>query len=131
VCKRADVLGREKLARGRRVLRVRGVYVNLRTRGNRFDRSLETMRRCRKYTKHEIIERGTKGMEQNRNDYVTQEETGESAPIDEVEGRVEAEMKRIKGAARESVGQSMQNETVEREGRELREEGERELEEQK
>jgi uncharacterized protein YjbJ (UPF0337 family) len=70
-------------------------------------------------------------MEDNKNDFVTQEETGETAPMDEVEGRVEAEMKRIEGSARESVGQSMQDEAVEREGRELREEGERELDEQK
>ena len=70
-------------------------------------------------------------MEDEKGQFVTQEETGEPAAIDEVEGRVEAEMKRIEGAARESVGQGIQDEKVEREGRELREEGERELEEQK
>ena len=57
--------------------------------------------------------------------YVTQDETGELPPVDEVEGRVEAEMKRLQGSARESVGQAVQNERLEREGRELREEGER------
>ncbi|MGB8508466.1 MAG: hypothetical protein WCD76_08670 [Pyrinomonadaceae bacterium] len=62
---------------------------------------------------------------------VTQEETGEAAPIDEVESRVEAEMKRIEGSAKEAVAQGMQNEEREREGRELKEEGERELDEQR
>ena len=70
-------------------------------------------------------------MEEETAPYVTQEETGEEAAIDEVEGRVESEMKRIEGKARESVGQGIQDEKVEREGRELREEGERELDEQK
>jgi hypothetical protein len=70
-------------------------------------------------------------MEDSKDKYVTQEETGEPAPVDEVEGRVEAEMKRIEGAARESVAQGTQNPEREREGRELREEAERELEEQK
>ena len=68
-------------------------------------------------------------MEINKDSVVTQEETGEAAPVDEVEGRVEAEMKRLEGAARESVAQGTQNPELEREGRELREEGERELEE--
>ena len=63
--------------------------------------------------------------------YVTQDETGELPPVDEVEGRVEAEMKRLQGSARESVGQAVQNERLEREGRELREEGERELDEER
>jgi uncharacterized protein YjbJ (UPF0337 family) len=63
--------------------------------------------------------------------YVTQDETGELPPVDEVEGRVEAEMKRIQGSARESVGQAVQNERLEREGRKLREEGERELDEER
>lgn len=68
--------------------------------------------------------------EQNR-DFVTQEETGEAAPVDQVEGRVEAEMRRIEGSAREAVGQGLQNPEVEREGRAQREAGEREVEEQK
>ena len=70
-------------------------------------------------------------MEDSKGKFVTQDETGEPAPVDEVEGRVEAEMKRIEGAAREAVAQGTQNHEREREGRELREEGERELEEQK
>ena len=70
-------------------------------------------------------------MEDSKGKLVTQEETGEPAPIDEVEGRVEAEMKRIEGSAREAVAQGTQNPEREREGRELREEGERELEGQR
>lgn len=61
---------------------------------------------------------------------VTQEETGEVAPIDEVEGRVEARMKNIEGRAKERVAQGLQDGELEREGRELKEEGERELEQQ-
>ena len=68
--------------------------------------------------------------EQNR-DYVTQEETGEAAPVDQVEGRVEAEMKRIQGSAREAAGQGLNDEEVEREGREMREAGEREVRQQR
>ena len=70
-------------------------------------------------------------MEDSKGKFVTQDETGELPPIDEVEGRVEAEMKRIEGSAREAVGQGLQDEQAERAGRELREEGERELEEQR
>lgn len=70
-------------------------------------------------------------MEDSKDKFVTQDETGEPAPVDEVEGRVEAEMKRIEGSAREAVAQGTQNPEREREGRELREEGERELEEQR
>ena len=70
-------------------------------------------------------------MEDSKGKFVTQDETGEPAPVDEVEGRVEAEMKRIEGSAREAVAQGTHNPEREREGRELREEGERELEEQR
>jgi hypothetical protein len=70
-------------------------------------------------------------MEDSKGKFVTQSETGETAAIDEVEGRVEAEMKRIEGSAREAVGQGLQDERAERAGRELREEGERELDEQR
>lgn len=69
--------------------------------------------------------------EETKDKFVTQSETGEQAPVDEVEGRVEAEMKRIEGSAREAVGQGLQDKTAEAEGRELREEGERELEKQR
>ena len=58
----------------------------------------------------------------------TQEETGEQAPIDEVEGRVEAEMKIIEGRAKEGVAHGLQDKKLEREAERLQEEGERELE---
>jgi hypothetical protein len=57
----------------------------------------------------------------------TQEETGEPAAIDEVEGRVQAEMKIAEGRAKESVAQGLQDKELEREGRALIEEGERAL----
>jgi uncharacterized protein YjbJ (UPF0337 family) len=69
--------------------------------------------------------------EDAKDKFVTQSETGEQAPVDEVEGRVEAEMKRIEGRAREAVGQGLQDERAEEEGRLLQEEGERELEEER
>ena len=67
-------------------------------------------------------------MEIDPNKVVTQEESGEPAPIDQVEARVEAEMKRIEGRAKESVAQGMGDEEREREGRQLQEEGEAALE---
>jgi uncharacterized protein YjbJ (UPF0337 family) len=70
-------------------------------------------------------------MEDPKDEFVTQEETGEPAAMDEVEERVEAEMKRIEGSAKEAVGQGLQDESAERIGREMREEGERELDEQR
>ena len=69
--------------------------------------------------------------EETKDEFVSQEETGEPAAVDEVEGRVEAEMKRIEGRAREAVGQGLQDERAEAEGRQLQEEGERELEEER
>ncbi|MGH9903743.1 MAG: hypothetical protein ACRD68_18195 [Pyrinomonadaceae bacterium] len=70
-------------------------------------------------------------MEINKDKVVTQEETGEQAPIDEVEGRVEAEMKSIEGRAKERVAQGLQDAELEREGRRLEEEGEKEKEQQR
>ncbi|HVF67811.1 MAG TPA: hypothetical protein VM914_09120 [Pyrinomonadaceae bacterium] len=69
--------------------------------------------------------------EETNDKFVTQEETGEEAAVDEVEGRVEAEMKRIEGRAREAVGQGLQDKEAEAEGRQLQEEGERALEEER
>lgn len=70
-------------------------------------------------------------MEIDRDKIVTQEETGEQAPVDEVEGRVEAEMKSIRGTVKEQVAQGLQDPRLEEEGRRLKDEGERELEEQR
>ena len=69
-------------------------------------------------------------MEIDKDKIVTQDEADEAAPIDQVEDRVQAEMKRIEGSARERVGQGLQDEELEQEGRELEDEGKRELEQQ-
>jgi hypothetical protein len=61
----------------------------------------------------------------------TQDEEGEPAPIDQIEGRVEAEMKRVEGSAKERVAQGLQDAELEREGRALKKEGERELEKER
>jgi uncharacterized protein YjbJ (UPF0337 family) len=61
----------------------------------------------------------------------TEDDENEPALIDKVEERVEAEMKRAEGRAQESVGQGLQDEELESEGRRLKEAGEQELEEQR
>ncbi|MEP6912010.1 MAG: hypothetical protein ABI923_04605 [bacterium] len=68
-------------------------------------------------------------MDLDKNKIITQEETGEPAPIDQVEERVEAEMKRLKGEAKKHVADGLQDEELAREGERLKEEGERELRE--
>lgn len=68
-------------------------------------------------------------MDLDKNKIVTQDETGELAPIDQVEDRVEAEMKRLKGEAKKHVADGLQDEELAREGERLKEEGERELRE--
>ena len=70
-------------------------------------------------------------MDLDKNKIITQDETGEPAPIDQVEDRVEAEMKRLKGEAKKQVADGLQDEELAREGERLKEEGERELREQK
>lgn len=67
-------------------------------------------------------------MEINKDKIRTQDEEGEPAPIDQVEERVEAEMKRLEGSAKERVAQGLQDENLEREARELKDEGNREME---
>jgi uncharacterized protein YjbJ (UPF0337 family) len=59
----------------------------------------------------------------------TQDEEAEPAPIDQVEDRVEAEMKQIEGRAKERVAQGLQDEELEREARQLKDEGKRDLDE--
>ena len=68
-------------------------------------------------------------MEIDKDKIVTQEESGEEAPIDQVENRVEAEMKEIEGRAKERVAQGLQDDELEREARELKDEGKREKDE--
>jgi uncharacterized protein YjbJ (UPF0337 family) len=66
-------------------------------------------------------------MEIDKNKIVTQDEMNEPAPIDQVEDRVEAEMKVIEGKAKEQVAHGLQDEELEREGQRLKQEGERGL----
>jgi hypothetical protein len=68
-------------------------------------------------------------VEIDKDKIVTQDELSEPAPIDQVEERVEAEMKQIEGKAKERVAQGLQDEELEREARELKDEGEREMDE--
>jgi hypothetical protein len=57
----------------------------------------------------------------------SQADTGELAPIDEVEARVEAEMKRLRGEAKKQVADGLENEKLADEGERLVEEAERDL----
>ena len=59
----------------------------------------------------------------------TQSETGEAAPIDQVEERVEAEMKKLRGEAKKHVADGLQDDELAQEGERLVEEAERELKE--
>lgn len=68
-------------------------------------------------------------MEIDKDRIVTQDELGEPAPIDQVEERVEAEMKVLEGQAKEQVADGLQDEKLKKEGQRLRAEGERELKE--
>jgi uncharacterized protein YjbJ (UPF0337 family) len=70
-------------------------------------------------------------VEIDKDKIVTQEESGEEAPIDEVEDRVEAEMKEIEGRAKERVAQGLRDDELAREARELKDEGKREKDEAK
>ncbi len=67
-------------------------------------------------------------MEIDKSKVVTQDGMDEPAPIDQVEDRVEAEMKVIEGKAKEQVAHGLQDEELEREAQRLKQEGERQLE---
>ena len=67
----------------------------------------------------------------DKNKIRTQDELDEPAPIDQVEERVEAEMKKIEGTAKRDVAEGLDNRDLAREGQRLKEEGERELRETK
>jgi hypothetical protein len=57
----------------------------------------------------------------------TLDETDEPAPIDQVEERVEAEMKRIQGKAKEQVASGLANADQAKKGRRMKEDAEGEL----
>ena len=67
-------------------------------------------------------------MEIDKNKIVTQDELDEPAPIDQVEDRVEAEMKKIEGQAKENVADGLQDQKLKHEAQRLKAEGEEELE---
>jgi hypothetical protein len=66
-------------------------------------------------------------MEIDKDKIVTQDELDEPAPIDQVEDRVEAEMKVIEGSAKEQVAHGLQDKKLEREAQKLKQEGEQSL----
>ncbi|MDQ1707406.1 MAG: hypothetical protein QOJ88_617 [Pyrinomonadaceae bacterium] len=66
-------------------------------------------------------------MDFDKDKMVSQEETGEKAPMDQVEERVEAEMEKLKGEAKKRVGEGLQDEGIVRDGERLMEEAQRKL----
>jgi len=52
----------------------------------------------------------------DKNKVKTQDELNEPAPIDEVEERVEAEMKRLEREARKQVAEGLQNDELTKDG---------------
>jgi hypothetical protein len=67
-------------------------------------------------------------MEIDKDRIVTQDELGEPAPVDQVEERVEAEMKIIEGQAKALVADGLQDEGLKRKAERLKQEGQSELE---
>jgi len=70
-------------------------------------------------------------MEIDKDKIQTQEETGELAPMDQVEDRVDAEMKKLEGKAKQQVADGLSDEGLAREAERLEKEGEQELEQAK
>ena len=66
-------------------------------------------------------------MEIDKDRIVTQDELDEPAPMDQVEDRVEAEMKIIEGQAKEQVADGLRDQKLKGEAQRLKSEGEREL----
>ena len=66
-------------------------------------------------------------MDLDKKKIVTQDETGEPAPIDQVEDRVEAEMAKLIGEAKKLVADGLQDPELAREGEQLMEDAERKL----
>lgn len=63
-------------------------------------------------------------MELDREEIKTQEETGEPAPIDQVEERVEAEMKELEANAKQQVADGLQDKELAKEAARLKRESE-------
>ena len=56
----------------------------------------------------------------DKNRVKTQDELNEPAPIDQVEERVEAEMKRLERTTKKNVAEGLQNEELAEDGEKLR-----------
>jgi len=63
----------------------------------------------------------------DKNKIKTQDELDEPAPIDQVEERVDAEMKKLEGVAKRDVAEGLNNDELAREGARQAQEGEKEL----
>jgi uncharacterized protein YjbJ (UPF0337 family) len=63
-----------------------------------------------------------------KDNVTTQDQLPEAAPIDQIEPRVEAEMKKLEGKARKDVAESLGNKELSLEGEKLELEGEQDLE---
>jgi uncharacterized protein YjbJ (UPF0337 family) len=70
-------------------------------------------------------------MELDKDKIVTQDELNEEAPIDQVEDRVEAQMKKLKGEAKKNVAEGLHDPEQAKEGERLIAEAEKELKEAK
>jgi uncharacterized protein YjbJ (UPF0337 family) len=57
----------------------------------------------------------------------TQDEMDEPAPMDQIEARVDAEMKRLEGKAKQNVGEGLNDNALAHEGKKMRKEGEKAL----
>ena len=62
-----------------------------------------------------------------KNKFKTLEETGEKAPIDQVEERVEAKMKRVEGKAKEDVASGLNNKRLQKQGQKMKDDAEGKL----
>lgn len=66
-------------------------------------------------------------MDLDKDKIVTQDELNEPAPMDQVEERVDAEMKKLEGEAKRQVADGLEDPELGREAERLKEEGQREL----
>ncbi len=66
-------------------------------------------------------------METDKQKIKTLDETDEPPPMDQVEERVEAEMKLIQGKAKEEIATSLNNKELIREGRKMKKDAEGKL----
>jgi uncharacterized protein YjbJ (UPF0337 family) len=63
----------------------------------------------------------------DKNKIKTQDDMDEPAPMDQIEARLDAKMKRLEGKAKQNVGEGLNDRTLAHEGKKMRKEGEKEL----